>query len=196
MEQRIVEAATRLFLERGYGGTTVPQIAREAGVAIQTIYNTVGSKRAVLSRVLDYRVQGKHAPTPVREFLGDRVRKAREARAMVALLAEWFAIGAAAALPIFRVIREAAATEPEIAALERQRAEQRLAGYTEAARDLRARGGLANELTDDDAAAYIWTIGHPDIHHFLVDEQGWSTERYRIWVERAMERLLLGEEGR
>ena len=41
----IVEAASRLFLESGYHATSIGQIATEAGVAVQTIYNTIGSKR-------------------------------------------------------------------------------------------------------------------------------------------------------
>ena len=54
----IVEAAARLFLERGYHRTSIGQIAQEAGVAVQTIYNSIGSKRDLLSRVLDFAAAG------------------------------------------------------------------------------------------------------------------------------------------
>ena len=44
-QRAIVETASRLFLEDGYGATSITRIAREAGVAVQTIYNSVGAKR-------------------------------------------------------------------------------------------------------------------------------------------------------
>ena len=61
----IVEAASRLFLEHGYHATSIGRIASEAGVAVQTIYNAVGSKRDLLSRVLDFAAAGERSPVPV-----------------------------------------------------------------------------------------------------------------------------------
>ena len=61
-QQVIVEAAAKLFVEQGYAATTITQIARESGVAVQTIYNSVGSKRELLSRVLDFAAAGDAAP--------------------------------------------------------------------------------------------------------------------------------------
>ena len=58
----IVETAARLFIDRGYHAATLGEIAREAGVAIQTIYNSIGSRRDVLSRCR-LRGIGEHAPT-------------------------------------------------------------------------------------------------------------------------------------
>ena len=57
-QQVVIEAASRLFLEHGYHATSIAGIASEAGVAVQTIYNSVGSKRDVLSRVLDFAAAG------------------------------------------------------------------------------------------------------------------------------------------
>src|SRR5215218_5078029 len=44
----IVDAARRLFLERGYGVTTMDAIAAEAGVAVSTVYAIFKNKRAFL----------------------------------------------------------------------------------------------------------------------------------------------------
>jgi AcrR family transcriptional regulator len=132
-QRAIVDAAGRLFAERGYVGTTMESIAAHAGVAVQTIYNTVGSKRAVLSRMLDLIAAGARAPTPVADFLGDRVRNEPEPERIVALLVDWFVEVNERAAPTFAVIRQAAAVDPEVAALEGERAERRLAGFTEAA---------------------------------------------------------------
>src|SRR5680860_1900901 len=58
----IVVAAHRLMLERGYVATSIGSIADEAGVAVQTIYNSVGNKADVLSAVLDLAAAGADAP--------------------------------------------------------------------------------------------------------------------------------------
>ena len=51
-------------MERGYTGTTIEQIAQEAGVAVETLYATFGSKRAVLSRLVGVSVVGDDEPVP------------------------------------------------------------------------------------------------------------------------------------
>jgi AcrR family transcriptional regulator len=49
----ILRAARRLFAERGYAATSINDIAEEAGVAIQTIYARLGSKRGMLLALVD-----------------------------------------------------------------------------------------------------------------------------------------------
>ena len=49
----ILRAARRLFAERGYAATSINDIAEEAGVAIQTIYARLGSKRGMLVALID-----------------------------------------------------------------------------------------------------------------------------------------------
>jgi AcrR family transcriptional regulator len=68
----IVEATSRLFLEHGYHATSIGRIASEAGVAAQTIYNAIGSKRDLLSRVLDFAAAGERAPVPVPQFMREQ----------------------------------------------------------------------------------------------------------------------------
>jgi AcrR family transcriptional regulator len=49
----ILRAARRLFAERGYAATSINDIAEEAGVAVQTIYARLGSKRGMLLALID-----------------------------------------------------------------------------------------------------------------------------------------------
>ena len=44
----VLSAARRLFAERGYSATTMAEIAVEAGVVQQTIYDSFGSKRGLI----------------------------------------------------------------------------------------------------------------------------------------------------
>src|SRR5947208_2674838 len=74
-QRQIVEAARRLFIERGYMGTTIEQIAAEAGVAVETIYATFGNKRAVLARLVDISVVGDDEPGPLLEREGPQATR-------------------------------------------------------------------------------------------------------------------------
>ena len=187
----ILEAAQRLFEERGYVATSIPAIAAEAGVAVQTIYNTVGSKREVLGHVVELAVRGPHYPATPSQTIGERIRAADDPNAIVDLLVDWLARAHARSAAISLAIREAAAVDAEAAELEQTLADQRFSGYREAARELARRGGLRPGLAPDQAAATIWALGHPDTYRYLCQRRGWSARRYRRWLTDELAAALL-----
>jgi AcrR family transcriptional regulator len=190
-QEAIVEAAQALFVERGYQATTIADIARASGVAVQTVYNAVGSKRAVLERVLNQEASGPQAPTPVPVFMRERAEQARSGRELLGLLADLWAGTLPRTAPVFAVIREAAAVDPKMAEFERDRAAQRLRNYQHAGTTLRDRGWLRDGVSSSDAAATIFAIGHPEVFRALVLEAGWSVERFCAWaLERLCDALL------
>jgi AcrR family transcriptional regulator len=182
---QVVGAAAQLFAEQGYVGTSIGAIATRAGVAVQTIYNAVGNKAAVLSAVLDAAASGPNAPTPVLEFMVERSRQAPDAAAVLDLLADWFVEVNERTAGIHATIREAAAVDPDAAELERARSRQRLRNYGLAAAALRERGGLG-AMADDEAAATIFAIGHPTAYRSLVIDEGWTPDAYRTWLRAAL----------
>lgn len=187
---RIAEAARDCFLADGYVPTSMSAIAKRAGVSVQTIYNTVGNKAAVLSAVIDLAAAGPEAPTPVRTFMQERTEAATTLTDMVGVLAEWFSDVHPRLADVFGLIRQAAAVDVEVEALERARASQRIANYALAAAHVRALGGLTNGMDDEEAAALIWSLGHPDTYRFLVGVQQWSHERYRLWLTAGLAAAL------
>jgi AcrR family transcriptional regulator len=187
----IVEAATRLFLTHGYSTTSIMQIAERAGVAVQTIYNSVGSKGDLLSRVLDHAAAGERAPAPVATFMREQAESEQDPRRIVDQLVEFWREALPRAAPVFRVIREAAATDSEAAALERERAAQRLSNYETAAVLLEQRGALRDGLTVRRAAATIFAIGHPDVYRTLVLEGSWDDTLWATWARAALKAALL-----
>ncbi len=193
-QRTIIEAAARLFSELGYHGTSIARIASEAGVAVQTIYNSVGSKREILSRVLDFAAAGDRAPVPVPEFMRDEAESESDPRRIIAQTVEFWRGALPRTAPIFRLIGEAAATDPEIAALERTRAAQRLRNYRQAARILAKRGALRDGLSTDDAAATFFAIGHPNTYRTLVLDGEWDDDRWAAWASAQLQGALL--EGR
>jgi AcrR family transcriptional regulator len=187
----IVEAASRLFLEHGYHATSVGRIAVEAGVAVQTIYNAVGSKRELLSRVLDFAAAGERAPVPVPRFMREQAESEPDPRRMIAQLVEFWRGALPRTAPVFRIIREAAAADPEIAVLERARAAQRLSNYRHAAQLLDDRDALRPGVTIDGAAAAIFAIGHPEIYRALVLDGDWDDVAWATWLQATLEAALL-----
>jgi AcrR family transcriptional regulator len=187
----IVEAASQLFLEHGYHATSIGRIASEAGVAVQTIYNAVGSKRDLLSRVLDFAAAGERSPVPVPQFMREQAEREPDPRRMIAQLIEFWRGALPRTAPVFRIIREAAAADPEIAVLERGRAAQRLHNYRQAAQLLADRDALRPEMTIDGAAAAIFAIGHPETYRALVLDGDWDDDAWANWLQATLEAALL-----
>ncbi|MEO6578818.1 MAG: TetR/AcrR family transcriptional regulator [Candidatus Limnocylindria bacterium] len=192
----IVEAAHRLFVGRGYVATTIDEIAGAAGVAVQTVYNSIGPKRRVLSAVLDHITAGPESPTAVPVFMRKRVEATRSARGAVRVLAAWFAEVHGRVGPMLRVLRDAAAVDLEVAEVERRRDTRRFHNYHEAAGVIAERGELRPGLRISDAAAVIWSLGNAEIFRFLVLDKGWTPQRYRRWLERGLQAELLPDPAR
>ena len=190
-QRAIVEAASRLFLERGYHATSIGRIAAEAGVAVQTIYNAVGSKRDLLSHVLDFAAAGERAPVPVPQFMREQAESEPDPRRLIAQLVEFWREAFPRTAPVFRIIREAAAADPEIAALERGRSAQRLHNYRHAAQLLADREALRPGMTIDGAAAAIFAIGHPETYRALVLDGDWDDDAWANWLQATLEAALL-----
>ena len=186
----IVATARRLFLANGYVRTTIEGIAVESGVAVQTVYNSVGNKAALLSAVLDAAASGPNAPAQVLEFMRERTRQAPDLDAMLAVLADWFVEVHQRTGAVLGVIAQAAAVDTDVEKLEKARALQRLTRYHEAAAAVRELGGLTSGMSDEDAAAAIWSLGHPQSYRTLVNDAGWTPEAYREWILRALAAAL------
>ncbi len=190
-QQAIVEAAARLFLRDGYVETPVGRVAAEAGVALQTIYNSVGPKRELLSRVVDFTAAGERASTPVPQFMRETAEAEPDSVRVIAQLVAFWRAALERTAPVVRMIRQAAATDPKAAEHERVRAAQQLRDYGQAARILAERGALRRGLSVDHAAAAIFAIGHPETHRALVLDGGWPEERWAAWAQSALEAALL-----
>jgi hypothetical protein len=93
---------------------------------------------------------------------------------------------------VFRIIREAAAADPEIAALEQGRSAQRLRNYRQAAQLLAGRNALRPGITTESATAMIFAIGHPETYRELVLDRSWDEDAWRNWAQATLEAALLG----
>ncbi|WEO75631.1 helix-turn-helix domain containing protein [Cryobacterium sp. SO2] len=186
----VVEAAAELMREHGYMGTSIAAIAERGGVAVQTIYNTVGSKVDVLAAVLAAANTTSRASGLSVADLASGLTGAATPAAAIGTLASWIAADNERAAPLHRVVSEASGTDPEIRELEITMAARSLHAYAEAVGALRSQLGLRPGLSDHEAATSIWALGHPQVFHTLVAGLGWSTDAYTAWLRSALPGVL------
>jgi AcrR family transcriptional regulator len=187
-----VEAAGRLFAERGYVATTMEAIAGEAGVAVQTVYAAFGTKRAILGRLVDVAVVGDERPVPLLEREGPQaVVHERNQRRQIAMFARDITQIMGRVSPVFEVMRAAAPAEPEIAALLGGLLQQRLVGMRYFVDALAANGPLRPGMTRGRAAETVWALSSPEVHRLFTVTRGWSPERYQAWLRDMVEAALL-----
>lgn len=180
----VLAAATTLFSTRGWSATGMRDVAREAGVSVETVYSNFRGKTELLMAAIDVGVVGDDAPLPL-------AQRPEFAQLSVGSFAE--RVAAAARLitginrrisGLRRALGEAAASEPELAA--------KLA-EAESRRRVNTRQGIelvtGRDVGDDDLDG-VWAITGVDVFHLLTGTAGWSVPRYEKWVTHMLSTML------
>jgi AcrR family transcriptional regulator len=190
--REIVAAAQRLFIANGYVGTTLADIAREAGVAVPTVKLIYRTKRGVLLATWDHSVKGGDDPAPVADqpWFKELVASA-DPRDHLRLQAAASRHVKPRIGPLVEVIRSAAASDADIAALWGQMQTEFYENQRTTIRALRAKGRLRSGLDETDATDLLWTLNHPAVYQLLVMERAWSPERYERWLAGTLIEQLL-----
>jgi AcrR family transcriptional regulator len=191
----ILDAARRLFVTQGYAATSREQVAREAGVAVQTVAAVAGTKRALLEAVLDDAARGQGEPLPLalRGWLQD-LREHPDAATLLRHHARGSSRVSAQTAGVMEAVRRGAAADPGIADLwEDLQRQRRRAQATVVELLLQREPPLRPGLTAVEAADVLWALTDDALHHALVGERGWAAERFEAWLGDAMCRLLLDE---
>jgi AcrR family transcriptional regulator len=190
--RKIIEAARQLFTERGYTGATIEAIAQAAEVAPETIYAVFGNKRALLARLIDISVGGDDEPIPILERPGPRaVMQEPDPHRQLQGFAQDIASILERVAPIFEIMRLAAKTEPDIAALLQALLKERFQNMTIFVQRLSDRGPLLVGLEVTQAAEIVWTLTSPEVFQLLTTDRGWSKAQYSQWLADTLTRLLL-----
>ncbi|WP_088288732.1 TetR/AcrR family transcriptional regulator [Kineosporia sp. A_224] len=190
----VVRAAHDLFLEHGYGGASLADVAVRAGVARPTVVAAFGTKPALLKRVLDEALAGDDEPVPVRDrpwfapvWGAATAPDALRAYADVCLL-----IGRRAG-HVVEVVRRATDSAPEVSDLWEGWLRGRRAGAAMVVERDVVRAALRPGLTPATAGDVLWTLNDPDLFVGLVEHQGWAEDTFRDWLADTMVRLLLDD---
>jgi AcrR family transcriptional regulator len=192
-QQRVVETAHRLLLERGYAGLAMADLAEEAGVSVPLLYKVFGTKPQLVKRVYDVLLAGDVDPVPVAQRPALQALAADpDPRGKLARYAALSRAMAERAGPLVSVLLAAARTgERDLQAFAATIDRERLAGATGLATHLAEAGALAPGLTVERARDLIWLHTAPDTYRLLVLERGWTLDDYEQWFATSLAAALL-----
>jgi AcrR family transcriptional regulator len=178
----ILDAAAKLFVDPGYAATRLTTVAAEAGVAVQTLYAVFGSKRQLLSELVDVTIAGDDAPValPDRAFVAE-IRALPGARARLVRFARHLAETHERQAQVMLALAGAATADADAAAVWRKNLADRQRGMTMFAADLAATGELRDDLTPDRIADILWLAQDVRNYDRLVRERGWTSEQFQQW---------------
>ena len=169
--KRVIAAATRLFVQRGYATTTVRAIAAAADVSVPTVELLFGTK--ALSRAWAAEAQSARHLT---DFLSTVVQVLGEAQARSA--------------GVMLAAYEAAASDPDIHVLIADRESQRERMASWIVDGVMARAAIRPGIDRSAAIDTVWMLMDPVVFSRLTRHRGWSADRYRSWFADSVTQLL------
>ena len=188
--KRVIEAATRLFVQQGYATTTMRGIAAAAEVSVPTVELLFGTKAQLLHIVIDVAVAGDDEPVPV---LGRAWAAEAESThdltdflsAVAQVLCEAQARSAGVILAY-----EAAAADPDIHVLIADRESQRQRTASWIVDGVMTRAALRSGLDRTAAVDTVWMLMDPVVFSRLTRNRAWSADHYASWFADSVTRLL------
>jgi AcrR family transcriptional regulator len=189
---RILDAAAELFTSAGYGNTTMRAIAESAGVAVDTVYATFGTKARVLTAMIDAKLAPAGDASVLETTGALAVRDEPDQRRQLALFARDIAAISARVRPVFEILRTAPAVDPDLAPIAAEMEGHRARNMHQVATWLAANGAL--RVPVERAGEIIWVLASPDVARLFCDIRGWTDDEYAAWLEDALVRALLPDD--
>ncbi|WP_433430630.1 TetR/AcrR family transcriptional regulator [Nonomuraea sp. CA-141351] len=188
---KIVAAARELFLEHGYGATSLQDVADRAGVAVQTIYFVFHNKRALLKELVDTTIAGDDEPVATmdrpwfREACAaatatDQLRRhVHGTRLILDRVAS-----------ITKLLETAAANDPEIATMWPTEEDPRFTVHSTAAQALIAKPGARPGVSASMASDLLYCLLSPDLYLTFVRDRGWPPAKWEAWAYETLHSQL------
>ena len=189
----ILDAARDLFTERGYAATSMTAIADRAGVALDTVYASVGRKPELARLLIETAISGTDQAIPAeqRDYV-QAIQAAPDAATKIAVYAAAITVIAPRLALVLAIVQQAAHAEPELARLWDQIAERRAANMRRFVADLASVHPL--RLDPGPAADIVWATNAAEMYQLLVGQRGWSPQRYEHFLADTWRRLLLADQ--
>jgi AcrR family transcriptional regulator len=184
--QEILTAARRLFGEQGYSRTTVRDIATAAGVSSQTVYDSVGTKQAVVAQLNDLidTEAGIQALAEAAGRSGDPLEvaalQARITRSIMENCGD-----------VIRALVSGAEAEPELAAVLAEGHRRHVEGARTTVALLQKLGALDEAVGHDEAVDTLSVTSDVRLALVLQEGYGWSLDRIESWITATTRMLLL-----
>jgi AcrR family transcriptional regulator len=181
--EAVIDAARRLFLQDGFAATTIAAIAADAGVSVETIYKTFGGKPGMVRAICRQALAGA-GPVPAETRSDDLQRIETDPRTIIRGWGGLTTEVAPRIAPVLLLLRAAAVNDPEMAELQNEISDQRLARMTHNAEGIAEH--LRPGLSIAETGIILWTYSSPELYELLVLKQGWNLQRYGTFIADAI----------
>ncbi|HYI51685.1 MAG TPA: TetR/AcrR family transcriptional regulator [Microbacterium sp.] len=188
--EKVLDVAERRFRAGGYASTTLAAIAADAGVSAELIYKSFGSKGGIVKALYDRGLAGT-GPVPAYQR-SDEMRERQTEPADI--LEEWGRLTAEVGqtvTPIRLLLRTAAATDPDMAALLERTEGERYERMRHHAEFLAERRYLRADVSVADATDVLWACSSVELYELLVLHRRWPPQRFAAFITDLMRAGLL-----
>jgi AcrR family transcriptional regulator len=185
-QDEILSAARGLFAERGYARTSVRDIAEAARVSAQTVYDSIGTKQALVARLNDL----IDAEAGIAAIVGSATGsddplqlaglQARITRSILEHCGD-----------IVHALVTGAAAEPELARVLEEGHRRHVDGARFVVRRLDELGALAEGTSTSAAVDTLSALSDVRFAVVLQDSYGWSLDQIETWISDSARSLLL-----
>jgi AcrR family transcriptional regulator len=188
----VIDAATELFLARGYASTTIEAIAQRADVAVETVYSRFRNKATLLEAILEPAIVGSADGRDIFDRPEiQQIQATTSHRDQIRQLAAFSRGILERSHEAHRILTSAAGSDPNAAELQRRDTARRITGQRRYIDMLLGNGPLRAGLTAEQAAATYSALANPHTYTLLVRDCGWTAQAFQQWLEDSLARLLL-----
>lgn len=188
--QKVLEVAEARFLSDGYAPTTIASIAQDAGVSAELIYKVFGGKGGLVKAIYEVRLAGA-GPVPAYQRSDQMREHETDPRTIMRQWGLLTAEVAATLTPIRLLLRAAATTDPDIAAILQEVEHERLRRMRHHAQFLAERGYLGPGVTLAEATDILWACSSTELYDLMVLQRQWPLERFAQFITDFMTTGLL-----
>lgn len=179
--ERVLASAKTLFTRRGIDAVTIAELAEKARVSASTVYALFKSKEGVLLALMEKAMFGDAYRLAVKRLQG--VADPVEQIAITSSISRAVYDGESADLGL---MRGASAFSPALRKMEQTFEDMRYALQEERLKKLYAAGRAKKGLAFEEARRLMWMYTSRDIHRMLVQEGGWTPDRYEAWLSQTL----------
>lgn len=189
--ERILDAARETFRDKGYGATTLADIASVAGVAEPTVRATFKTKPTLVEHLLRLAIRGDDSEAQLQEQEAfQAILTAADPNTLLDRHADLAAAVHGRSWDVLEIARGAASSDPAIAEIYEQRPQARRKNQRAVAKRLAELGALPQGRSVETATDLLWLYTSHELYRMLVIERKWSTDRYRAWLRTATASIL------
>jgi|GEM_PF-836090 len=191
--RKVLTAAYSTFLEYGYHGATMAEIAARSGLAVQTVSYFFGTKPRLLSELVTAAVRFQMGDAPPLE--SDKWERAVDRADTGAHVLETFVDLGHEVLrivsPLMDVARIGGLTDPDVAEVHRFHEAWRRRDFEHVVGVLEERGALKEGLAAPRAADVMLSVFGPELYLAFSRGRGWSDDEIKAWMRGTLVELLL-----